>query len=84
MKRFLSILAVALTVLFAVFIVQNSGDVKLDFLFWSGWFPKALLMVFSAAVGFLIALSLFSGIRKQPADNKGAAQPEQKPQKETA
>jgi uncharacterized integral membrane protein len=44
--------------LLLVFIVQNTDDVKLDFLFWSFTWPVWLLVIVSAALGALVWLGL--------------------------
>ena len=41
-------------VLLVIFIVQNTDDVKLDFLFWSFTWPLWLLTIVSALLGALI------------------------------
>ena len=41
-------------VLLVIFIVQNTDDVKLDFLFWSFTWPIWMLTIVSALLGALI------------------------------
>ena len=44
--------------LLAIFIVQNTEDVKLDFLFWSFTWPLWLLTIVSAVLGALVWFGL--------------------------
>jgi uncharacterized integral membrane protein len=44
--------------LLVVFVVQNTDDVKLDFLFWSFTWPVWLLVIVSAVLGALVWLGL--------------------------
>jgi uncharacterized integral membrane protein len=44
--------------LLAIFIVQNTDDVKLDFLFWSFTWPIWLLTIVSALLGALVWFGL--------------------------
>lgn len=75
MRRFLSILALILTILFVIFIIQNAEMVGFTFLAWSIMISKALLMILCAAVGFLLALVLFWGGGQTPRVSPGAKKP---------
>jgi len=76
MRRFLSILAVILTVLFVIFIIQNAEMVGFTFLAWSIMISKALLMILCAAMGFLLALVLFWGTGRKPKEGHEAGNEE--------
>lgn len=58
--RTISILVV--TILFMVFVVQNSGHVTARFLFFEWYIPKSLLICVSVLLG--VVLGLISAMRK--------------------
>ena len=59
------ILFVVLTVLIAVFAVQNVQDVQLQFLGWSGEFPLILIIVGVFTVGVVLDEILGAVIRRR-------------------
>lgn len=48
--------ALALIVLLIVFLLQNTHNVKMDFLFWDFNFTLAVLICVSVAIGFILGL----------------------------
>jgi uncharacterized integral membrane protein len=53
-----AIASISGVVLLLIFIVQNTDDVKLDFLFWDFTWPVWLLTVVSAVLGALVWFGL--------------------------
>jgi uncharacterized integral membrane protein len=48
--------AIALVVIAAVFILQNSKEVSVDFLFWTIKAPLVFALLFCAVIGLLVGL----------------------------
>jgi uncharacterized integral membrane protein len=67
MRKFKAIMTLLLVALVAVFAVQNSDDVDIQFLTWSFTTPRALLVVLFLAVGFVLGLIVtsFSTLRSR-------------------
>ena len=47
------IVLAAVVILLIVFVVQNTDDAQIDFLFWNGAFPLWTLIVVAAALGLI-------------------------------
>jgi uncharacterized integral membrane protein len=71
-----SILAAVVLVLLLVFVVQNGGSTRIDFLVWSGTLPTGVALLFAAVAGVLLVaipgsariLQLRKAARRGPAD----------------
>ena len=58
---------IALSILVAIFILQNMQTVAVDILFWQINMPRALLIAFVLVIGLLIGLLLRFGRNKSKA-----------------
>ena len=47
------ILLVAVAVLLVVFVLQNTDEAQIDFLFWAGVFPLWIMIVIAAVLGLI-------------------------------
>ena len=56
--------AIALVVLAAIFILQNSKEVSVDFLFWTVTAPLIFALLFTGIVGILVGLLYRRGGRR--------------------
>ena len=67
LRKLKAILTLLLIGLVAVFAVQNSEDVEIQFLTWSFTTPRALLVVLFLIVGFALGLitTSFSTLKKR-------------------
>lgn len=63
--KFKAVLIITLVVLFTVFVLQNTEEVDLSFLFWTFKVSRVLMLVGALAVGFLIGLFLGTDILKR-------------------
>lgn len=52
--------------LFLVFLLQNLSIVPVNFLFWQIELPRALLLVLTFALGYLLAITVQFSRRKPP------------------
>ena len=59
-KKLMAILMI--TILFVLFVAQNSGSTATKFLFWTWYIPKAMLICISVLGG--VILGILSSLRK--------------------
>jgi uncharacterized integral membrane protein len=64
------VLALVLACLLVVFILQNTSDVEIRFLFWSLWMSRALLVILLIISGAVIGWAA-SSRRKHEKDKAG-------------
>ncbi len=65
------VIAIVLTVLLIIFVLQNTEIVIVNFWFWDLSLPRALLLFISFAIGLIIGLII-------PSTKKGSEQIEEK------
>lgn len=63
-------LAIGAIVVAAIFILQNSQDVTVDFLFTTAEAPLIFALLFATALGFLIGLALPRFRRPRPSHDE--------------
>lgn len=64
MQKLHQYLVIALSILAAIFILQNMQTVAVDILFWQINMPRALLISFVLIIGILIGLLIRFGRKK--------------------
>lgn len=57
--------AIGAIILAAIFILQNSATVRVDFIFWNVEAPLIFALLFAALLGFVIGLALPHGRRSR-------------------
>ena len=60
MSTFKSVLAIAVPVLLAIIIFQNTGPVRIHFLFWSFSVPQIVLITITALLGITLGYLIAS------------------------
>lgn len=75
MKKIKSVIVLFLVLLVAIFAVQNSEIIEIQFLFWSFSTPRVLLILSMIFIGFFIGISAssISAIKKPVTKPKSAA-----------
>jgi uncharacterized integral membrane protein len=63
--NFKTILLIILAAIFIIFIVQNTATVSVSFLVFKAAMPRALLLIFTFAVGIMVGILLPLQFRKQ-------------------
>jgi uncharacterized integral membrane protein len=71
--KYRHILALAITVLLVVFILQNTTDVEIRFLFWSLGMSRALMVILLIAAGVVIGWAASS--RSKRGRDRGEGKP---------
>ena len=56
--NFKSIILIILVAIFITFIVQNTASVTVSFLIFNATMPRALLLIFTLAIGIIIGILL--------------------------
>jgi uncharacterized integral membrane protein len=58
------VITITLLIIFGIFVVQNTTSVTVSFLAWDATMPRALLLIFTFALGILIGIFIPYQLKK--------------------